>query len=147
MIGPGTGLAPFRGFLQERAALKSRGTALGEAMLFFGCRHPAQDFIYADQLKAWADAGVVDLRVAFSRDGDRKTYVQDLVREQGEKVWKLIEAGAVIYVCGDGSRMEPDVRRTLTEIARTIGRDGNSEEWIDRMTREQRYVTDVWTGS
>ncbi|MDM0041443.1 cytochrome P450 [Variovorax sp. J22G21] len=147
MIGPGTGLAPFRGFLQERAALRQRGTELGDAMLFFGCRHPAQDFIYADQLKGWADGGVVDLHVAFSRDGDRKTYVQDLVREQGAKVWKLIEGGAVIYVCGDGSRMEPDVRRTLTEIARTIGRDGQSDEWIERMTSEQRYVTDVWTGS
>ncbi|RYY95744.1 MAG: NADPH--cytochrome reductase, partial [Comamonadaceae bacterium] len=147
MIGPGTGLAPFRGFLQERAAQQARGAALGDAMLFFGCRHPAQDFIYADQLKGWAASGVVDLHVAFSRDGDRKTYVQDLVREQGEKVWKLIEAGAVIFVCGDGSRMEPDVRRTLTEIARTIGRDTQYDSWIDRMARDQRYVTDVWTGS
>ncbi|MET0544176.1 MAG: cytochrome P450 [Variovorax sp.] len=147
MIGPGTGLAPFRGFLQERAALKARGVALGEAMLFFGCRHPDQDFIYAEQLKGWAEAGVVELHVAFSRDGDRKTYVQDLVREQGEKVWKLLADGAVVYVCGDGSRMEPDVRRTLTELARTIGRDARSDEWIERMTSEQRYVTDVWTGS
>ena len=147
MIGPGTGLAPFRGFLQERAALQQSGVAIGPAMLFFGCRHPEQDFIYADELKAWAASDVMDLNVAFSRSGDRKTYVQDLVREQADKVWQLIEAGAVIYVCGDGSRMEPDVRRTLSEIARTVGRDGNADAWIERMTKEQRYVTDVWTGS
>jgi len=145
MIGPGTGLAPFRGFLQARASQVERGEALGEAMLFFGCRHPEQDFIYAEELQAWSHRGLMKLHTAFSRAGDRKVYVQDLIREQGAAVWKLLEAGAVVYVCGDGSRMEPDVRRTLSDLAREHGQD--SAAWMDRMIAEQRYVLDVWAGA
>ena len=145
MVGPGTGLAPFRGFLQERAARKARGQALGDAMLFFGCRHPEQDFIYADELKRFAADGIVDLHTAFSRAGGRKAYVQDQIREQGEAVWKLLQAGAHVYVCGDGSRMEPDVRRTLSDIAREHGED--SEAWMEKMLSSQRYVLDVWAGN
>ena len=145
MVGPGTGLAPFRGFLQERAARKAKGEALGEAMLFFGCRHPEQDFIYADQLKGWAAEGIVDLHTAFSRAGGRKAYVQDLIRENGEAVWKLLEAGATVYVCGDGSRMEPDVRRTLSDLAREHGQESGA--WMEKMIADQRYVLDVWAGN
>src|SRR5229473_4256352 len=102
MVGPGTGLAPFRGFLQERAAQKAKGAALGSAMLFFGCRHPDQDFLYADELKAFAADGICELHTAFSRVDGQKTYVQHLVAAERDKVWRLIEQGAVIYVCGDG---------------------------------------------
>ncbi|MEJ7688024.1 MAG: cytochrome P450, partial [Variovorax sp.] len=144
MIGPGTGLAPFRGFLQEREALIAQGTAPGEAMLFFGCRHPEQDFIYADELKGWAERGVVQLHTAFSRAGERKVYVQDLIREHAAHAWRLLEAGAIVYVCGDGSRMEPDVRRALCDLAREHGQDGSA--WMDRMIAEKRYVLDVWAG-
>src|SRR6185436_9274144 len=113
MIGPGTGLAPFRGFLRERAALKAQGRTLGPAMLFFGCRHPDQDFIYASELKEHAAAGVVDLHVAFSRHDGKKSYVQDLLKQRAAALWLLIEQGAILYVCGDGGRMEPDVKRAL----------------------------------
>ena len=85
-------------------------------MLFFGCRHPEQDFIYADELREHADAGIVDLHVAFSRHDGKKTYVQDLLKEQADRVRALIEQGAIVYVCGDGGRMEPDVKRALVAI-------------------------------
>ncbi|VTU17742.1 bifunctional cytochrome P450/NADPH--P450 reductase [Variovorax sp. PBL-E5] len=145
MVGPGTGLAPFRGFLQERAAQIAEGAAPGEAMLFFGCRHPGQDFIYRDELERWADSGLMQLHTAFSRAGERKVYVQDLIREQAAQVWRLLDQGAIVYVCGDGSRMEPDVRRTLSDIAREHGQDGSA--WMERMIAQQRYVLDVWAGA
>jgi len=145
MVGPGTGLAPFRGFLQERAAQAAKGAAPGEAMLFFGCRHPEQDFIYRDELEGFAGRGTVQLHTAFSRASSRKVYVQDLIRAQAAQVWRLLESGAIVYVCGDGARMEPDVRRTLSDIAREHGQDGST--WMDRMIADQRYVLDVWAGA
>ncbi|MFO1160615.1 MAG: cytochrome P450 [Reyranellaceae bacterium] len=149
MVGPGTGLAPFRGFLRERAALASQGRTLGPAMLFFGCRHPEQDFIYADELKEHAASGIVDLHVAFSRRDGNKTYVQDLLKEQADSVWSLIEQGAIIYVCGDGSHMEPDVKRALMAIHGEKSRAGEqaSEAWMETLAAEDRYVLDVWAGN
>jgi cytochrome P450/NADPH-cytochrome P450 reductase len=148
MIGPGTGLAPFRGFLQERAALKAKGAALGPAMLFFGCRHPDQDFLYADELKSFAADGVTELHTAFSRGDGPKTYVQHLVAAQKDKVWSLIEQGAITYVCGDGGKMEPDVKAALMAIhrERTGGDEAAAARWIDDMGTRNRYVLDVWAG-
>jgi cytochrome P450 / NADPH-cytochrome P450 reductase len=148
MIGPGTGLAPFRGFLQERADRKAKGANLGAAMLFFGCRHPEQDFIYADELKAFAAAGVCELHTAFSRADGTKTYVQHLLAAQNDRVWERIEKGAIIYVCGDGSKMEPDVKATLMSIYRErTGNDGDkAARWIDDLGTGNRYVLDVWAG-
>jgi len=146
MIGPGTGLAPFRGFLQERADRKAKGASLGAAMLFFGCRHPAQDYLYADELKAFAADGVTELHTAFSRADGAKTYVQHLVAAQKDRVWNLIEKGAIIYVCGDGGKMEPDVKAALVSIYR--GRSGANadagQRWIDDLGTKNRYVLDVW---
>ncbi len=136
MIGPGTGLAPFRGFLRERAALAAQGRTLGPAMLFFGCRHPEQDFIYAEELRKYAADGVVDLHVAFSRHDGQKTYVQDLVAQKADKVKELIAAGAIVYVCGDGGRMEPDVKKALAAMTD-----------VDRLAADNRYVLDVWASS
>ena len=149
MIGPGTGLAPFRAFLQERAGRKAAGETLAPAMLFFGCRHPEQDFIYRDELEKMAADGLVDLHVAFSRHDGERTYVQDLLLKQRDAVWKLVEAGAKIFVCGDGSRMEPDVKRALTRIyAEEKDVDAESADaWMDEMGRSNRYVLDVWAGN
>jgi cytochrome P450 / NADPH-cytochrome P450 reductase len=146
MIGPGTGLAPFRGFLQERAGRKAKGAALGPAMLFFGCRHPDRDFLYADELKAFAAGGITELHTAFSRGEGPKTYVQHLIAAQKEKVWSLIQRGAVIFVCGDGSRMEPDVKVTLvTMFCEHTGADAAAgARWIEDLGTENRYVLDVW---
>jgi len=148
MVGPGTGLAPFRGFLQERAALKAKGATLGPAMLFFGCRHPEQDFIYANELKAFAADGVTELHTAFSRAEGPKTYVQHLVAAQNERVWSLLGQGAVIYVCGDGGKMEPDVKAALVAIYRErTGADAAAGlRWIEDLGSKNRYVLDVWAG-
>jgi cytochrome P450/NADPH-cytochrome P450 reductase len=148
MIGPGTGLAPFRGFLQERAALKAKGATLGPAMLFFGCRHPDQDYLYSDELKAFEASGITELHTAFSRAGGPKTYVQNLVAAQRARVWDLIEQGAIIYVCGDGGKMEPDVKAALVAIYRELsGADaGAGLRWIEDLGTKNRYVLDVWAG-
>jgi cytochrome P450 / NADPH-cytochrome P450 reductase len=148
MIGPGTGLAPFRGFLQERAALRAKGASLGPAMLFFGCRHPDQDYLYADELKAFASDGITELHTAFSRTEAPKTYVQNLIAAQKGQVWSLIEKGAVIYVCGDGGKMEPDVKAALVAIYREhAGAQADAAlRWIDDLGAKNRYVLDVWAG-
>ena len=149
MIGPGTGIAPFRGFLQERAKLKESGKNLGNATLYFGCRHPDQDFLYKEELEAFASTGIADLHVAFSREEKKKVYVQDLIRENREQVWQMIEDGAHIYVCGDGSRMEPDVRRALTTIyseEKDVGVEA-ANAWLEQLISEDRYVLDVWVSN
>jgi len=148
MIGPGTGLAPFRGFLQERAARKAKGATLGPAMLFFGCRHPEQDFLYADELASFATDGICELHTAFSRTDGARTYVQHQVAAQKERVWQLIEQGAIVYVCGDGGKMEPDVKAALVAIYREKrGADeAAGNRWIEDMGANNRYVLDVWAG-
>ena len=149
MIGPGTGLAPFRGFIQERRALKASGDKLGSAMLFFGCRRSDEDFIYADELRDADAEGIIDLHTAFSREGNERVYVQDLIRKNGAAVWKMIEAGAVIYVCGDGAGMEPDVKRALQKLYAEENDLSfeESEMWMDGLAKDGRYVLDVWAGS
>ncbi|MBA2402031.1 MAG: cytochrome P450 [Bradyrhizobium sp.] len=148
MIGPGTGLAPFRGFLQERADRKAKGASLGAALLFFGCRNPEQDYLYADELKAFAANGVTELHTAFSRADGPKTYVQHQVAAQKDRVWSLIEKGAIVYVCGDGSKMEPDVKAALVSIyrERTGADEAAGLRWIDDLGAKNRYVLDVWAG-
>jgi len=149
MIGPGTGIAPFRGFLQERARLIEAGEKLGPASLYFGCRHPDQDYLYRDELEGFADAGISDLHVAFSRQKKAKVYVQDLIRQNRDQIWKMIENGAHIYVCGDGSRMEPDVRRALSLIyseEKDVGAEA-ANAWLEQMITEERYVLDVWVST
>jgi cytochrome P450/NADPH-cytochrome P450 reductase len=148
MVGPGTGVAPFRGFLQERAQLKESGKMLGRSMLFFGCRNPAQDFIYQDELKAFAEAGITELKVAFSRvSSDKKAYVQDKIAECKNEVWELIEAGAIIFVCGDAKLMAPDVRRTFATIyaEKSAASLDAANAWMDQMTAQRRYLVDVWS--
>ena len=150
MIGPGTGIAPFRGFVHERAALAGAGVTLGPAMLFFGCRHPDHDYLYRDELERFAEDGIVELDVAFSRlDPARKTYVQHRIAERADRVFALIDEGATIYVCGDGSRMEPDVRATLEALyaARTGEGAAAARGWLDGLAASQRYVLDVWAAA
>jgi cytochrome P450/NADPH-cytochrome P450 reductase len=150
MIGPGTGLAPFRGFLQERAALKAQGREVGASLLFFGCRHPQQDFIYEDELRQFEAQGVTQLSTSFSRvEGQKRCYVQDEIYALRDEVWQMIEAGAIVYVCGDASRMAPDVRRTFAAIysEKTGANEAEAEQWLNELTARNRYLVDVWAAN
>jgi sulfite reductase alpha subunit-like flavoprotein len=143
MVGPGTGIAPFRGFLHDRAA---RGHA-GNNWLFFGERHEASEFYYRDELDAFRRSGVLTrLDTAFSRDGANKLYVQDRMRESAAELWKWIADGAHLYVCGDASRMARDVDDALRGIvAEHGGRSPKSAvTYLRAMSAEGRYVRDVY---
>ena len=143
MVGPGTGIAPFRGFLHDRAA---RGHA-GANWLFFGERHEASEFYYRDELDAFQRSGVLTrLDTAFSRDGASKLYVQDRMRESAAELWKWIAEGAHLYVCGDASRMARDVDDALRGIvAEHGGRSPKSAvTYLRAMSAEGRYARDVY---
>lgn len=149
LIGPGTGVAPYRGFLQARKALKNSGHKLGDAHLYFGCRHPEQDYLYQDELESYQEQGLVQLHTAFSRlEGEEKTYVQDLLREDRERVIELLGRGARLYVCGDGSQMAPAVEEELIESYREIHNATRDEaaEWLDGLQQKGIYAKDVWAG-
>ncbi|ABE30757.1 FAD binding domain protein [Paraburkholderia xenovorans LB400] len=143
MVGPGTGVAPFRGFLHERRA---RGDT-GRNWLFFGEQHAASDFYYRDELESMRDSGVLTrLDVAFSRDQADKVYVQDRMREQGAQLWAWLEDGAHFYVCGDANRMAKDVDAALKEVVARHGgmSDDKALEYVSRLAQEKRYARDVY---
>ena len=143
MVGPGTGVAPFIGFLQERQALGHRAPN----WLFFGEQHRATDFYYEEELTELRRAGTLTrLDTAFSRDQRAKVYVQDRMREQGPELWHWLQDGAHFYVCGDATRMAKDVDNTLRDIAATYGGLSESESaaYMKRLASEKRYVRDVY---
>jgi cytochrome P450/NADPH-cytochrome P450 reductase len=150
MIGAGTGIAPYRGFLQARAAMRLRGQTVGPALLFQGCRHPAQDHIYADEFAAFAQAGVVELEPAYSRpETGAKCYVQDRMAQRRDRVWELIEQGAIVYVCGDASAMAPAVEQAVLAICRDKRgcSDDEAKAWLASLKASSRYLVDIWPRS
>lgn len=143
MVGPGTGIAPFRGFLQERQA---RGDA-GKNWLFFGEQHAATDFYYRDELQQFQKDGVLnELSLAFSRDQTTKIYVQDCMRERGADIWEWLEQGAYFCVCGDASRMAKDVDLALRNIIQQYGKFDEAEtvNYIRKLNMDKRYLRDVY---
>lgn len=143
MVGPGTGIAPFRGFLHERRARGDKG----RNWLFFGDQYSATDFYYREELEEMQKEGLLThLDLAFSRDQAEKIYVQDRMRENGKELWSWLEAGAHFYVCGDASRMAKDVDATLKAIVAKHGglSEDKAQEYINRLSKEKRYVRDVY---
>ncbi|MGW4478307.1 molybdopterin-dependent oxidoreductase [Rhodococcus triatomae] len=143
MVGPGTGIAPFRGFLHERRSLGHTGPN----WLFFGEQHAATDYYYRDEIQAMhTDGFLTELDLAFSRDQAEKVYVQDRMRERGAELWAWLQNGAHFYVCGDASRMAKDVDETLCGIVAQHGRlaPRSAEAYVKALAAEKRYVRDVY---
>lgn len=143
MVGPGTGIAPFRAFLHERRARN----ASGRNWLFFGDQHRAHDFIYEDELQALSRDGVLTrLDLAFSRDQTEKVYVQNRIRENGKELYSWLEEGGHFYVCGDATRMAKDVDAALHDvIAEHGGRTADqAEDYVAELKRTKRYLRDVY---
>ena len=142
MVGPGTGIAPFRAFWEERAA----SGAKGGNWLFFGNPYRATDFCYEDELNQLTGTGKLKLSVAWSRDQEKKVYVQHLMVQEGEELWKWLEAGACFYVCGDASRMAKDVDNALHEVIQTWGHKTPEEAaaYVADMKQHRRYQRDVY---
>jgi len=143
MIGPGTGIAPFRAFMQQRDA----DGAGGKNWLFFGNPHFTEDFLYQVEWQRYVKDGLLTrIDLAWSRDQQHKIYVQDKLREQGAEVWRWIQEGAHIYVCGDANRMAKDVENTLLElVAEHGGMDTEqADEFLSELRLERRYQRDVY---
>ena len=143
MIGPGTSIAPFRSFLQHRRLLGHRGPN----WLFFGERNAATDFYYRDEItEMHADGFLTELDLAFSRDQPHKVYVQDQMRKRGAELWRWLQDGAHVYVCGDASQMAKAVDRTIHEV---VARHGNldpdaAKAYVRELTAAKRYQRDVY---
>ncbi len=143
MVGPGTGIAPFRAFLQER---QTRG-AKGKNWLFFGDRNAATDFIYRDELEQMGNSGLLNrLDLAFSRDQEEKIYVQDKMREHGAELFSWLEEGGYFFVCGDAYYMAKDVDKALHDVIATHGNKSEQQaiDYVNQLKKDKRYVRDVY---
>lgn len=143
MVGPGTGIAPFRAFLQERDAREAEG----ENWLFFGNPHFTQDFLYQVEIQGYVKSGLLNkVDLAFSRDQAEKVYVQDRLREKGEEVFAWLEKGAHFYICGDANRMAKDVHQALIDIIKAHGGkdDEQAESYLKALRSNNRYQKDVY---
>ena len=143
MVGPGTGIAPFRAFLEERKATGAKGGN----WLFFGAQKSSCDFFYQEELEAYRSDGILTrFDTAFSRDQNHKIYVQNRMRENAQELWNWLEQGAHFYVCGDASRMAKDVDKALHEIVKSAGgrADEAAGEYIQKLKSDKRYQRDVY---
>ncbi|MCL3995600.1 bifunctional cytochrome P450/NADPH--P450 reductase [Streptomyces lavenduligriseus] len=148
MVAAGTGLAPFRGAVADRLAALRAGAELPPALLYFGCDAPDADFLHADELRAAERAGAIALRPAFSAAPvNGAAFVQHRIAAEADEVWRLLSAGARVYVCGDGARMAPGVREAFRTLYREHTPDADAaqaERWLDALVADGRYVEDVY---
>ena len=149
LVAAGTGIAPIRGFLQERAAaLLSSATSLGKAIFYFGCRDPDQDYLYADELAVFEQQGVVEMRPCFSRkpeDSKGFRYVQERIWAEKEELTEVFRMGAKVFVCGSRERLVAKAEETVRRIYGELEGVGEKQarEWFERM-RGERFVADVY---
>lgn len=147
LIGPGTGIAPLRGFLEERARQYGNGTKVGLSEVFVGCRHPEHDYFYRDEMETWELSGIAQVHTAFSAvTSHRARFVQDALTAASDSVWQALQDGAYVYVCGDGRRMAPAVREALAAIHRrhTGSDDATAQQWLAQLEADERYQQDVF---
>jgi len=147
MIGPGTGIAPFIGFIQDREFHKNNNKDIGKLILYFGCRKKSEDFIYQESLESWKDEGLLtELNLAFSRDGAEKVYVQHQLKTNKATVWDVINNNGHIYVCGDAKYMARDVQDTIVAIVEEFGGKTHqqAQDFVKKMMSKGRYSCDVW---
>mmetsp|Transcript_21213 Transcript_21213/g.27833 ORF Transcript_21213/g.27833 Transcript_21213/m.27833 type:complete len:264 (-) Transcript_21213:255-1046(-) len=148
LIGPGTGIAPMRALLQERAAQAEKGESIGPNILYFGCKYEKHDYIYRDELEKYLqDGNLTKLRLAFSRDGKKKVYVQHHLAEDANEVWSYInDQNAYIYVCG-GTSMGRDVLNALETIAQQKGKMSvdQAQGFVKQMQASGRLVQELWS--
>ena len=146
MVGAGTGLAPFIGFMQSREQSAQLGELPGEALLFFGETHQKTNCLFCDEFKGWQAQGLVDCYYAFSRDQTEKIYVQQRIVEQAEKVWALMNKGAHFYICGSQTQLAESVKQTMLELFQTqgeISKEEAQEFWLE-LKRNKRLQMDVY---
>ena len=149
LVGPGTGVAPLRALLQERELAFASGGPPPEALLVFGCRNRERDFLYREEWERLERAGLLPggAVVAFSRDQDRKVYVQDRLREEGARVWRVLEAGGHVYVCGSANKMPGAVRDALADVAAEhggLGGEGGAA-YVRALALKRRYHLECWS--
>ncbi|MEK4536540.1 assimilatory sulfite reductase (NADPH) flavoprotein subunit [Peribacillus sp. FSL K6-1552] len=143
MVGPGTGIAPFRSFIQEREETEANG----KTWLFFGDQHFVTDFLYQTEWQKWLKTGVLtNMDVAFSRDADEKVYVQHRMLEHSRKLYEWLQEGAAVYICGDEKNMAQDVHNTLIEIIEKEGQmsHADAQTYLEEMQQNKRYQRDVY---
>lgn len=149
MIGPGTGLAPFRGFIQERQHMKDQGKPVGDNILYYGCRKQAEDYLYKEELQDFLNrGGISQLNLAFSRDQPEKVYVTHLLQNNKNQLWETIEEKkGHIYICGDARNMARDVRDIILSTIQEKGNKTPSEAdvYFKKMETQRRYSADVWS--
>ena len=147
MIGPGTGFAPFRGFIQERDFQRQEGRNVGRNVLYYGCRNKNVDYLYEEELVEYEKKEIVELNIAFSRDQKEKIYVTHLIERNGQTIWEHIKENGHIYVCGDAKNMAREVQELIVNICRKYGNMAQNDavNYVKDLSQKSRYMQDVWS--